>query len=154
MDREAWHAVIHGVAKSQTRLNNWTELRRLLKDLQQSNDTNWSRQRSHLLLWASFISEPPKFILNTLYKHVINKQVYYLSWPSLTSPVTGPLELPCWHFLIQEEQWPTVYMPPLVKKVVKRYLRLSEHPSSDVTELWSKEELYPLSHPGSPKSEC
>ena len=27
MDREAWHAVIHGVAKSQTRLSNWTELR-------------------------------------------------------------------------------------------------------------------------------
>ena len=26
MDREAWHAVVHGVAKSQTRLNNWTEL--------------------------------------------------------------------------------------------------------------------------------
>ena len=27
MDREAWHAVIHGVAKSQTRLSDWTELR-------------------------------------------------------------------------------------------------------------------------------
>ena len=26
MDREAWHPVIHGVAKSQTRLSNWTEL--------------------------------------------------------------------------------------------------------------------------------
>ena len=26
MDREAWHAVIHGVAKSRTRLSNWTEL--------------------------------------------------------------------------------------------------------------------------------
>ena len=26
MDREAWHAVIHGVAKSQTRLSEWTEL--------------------------------------------------------------------------------------------------------------------------------
>ena len=26
MDREAWHAVIHGVAKIQTQLNNWTEL--------------------------------------------------------------------------------------------------------------------------------
>ena len=27
MDREAWHAEIHGVAKSQTRLSNWTELK-------------------------------------------------------------------------------------------------------------------------------
>jgi len=26
MDREAWHAEIHGVAKSWTQLNNWTEL--------------------------------------------------------------------------------------------------------------------------------
>ena len=27
MDREAWSAVVHGVAKSQTRLSNWTELK-------------------------------------------------------------------------------------------------------------------------------
>ena len=27
MDREAWHAVIHGVTKSRTRLSNWTELK-------------------------------------------------------------------------------------------------------------------------------
>ena len=26
MDREVWHAAVHGVAKSQTRLSNWTEL--------------------------------------------------------------------------------------------------------------------------------
>ena len=26
MDREAWHAVIHGVTKSWTRLSDWTEL--------------------------------------------------------------------------------------------------------------------------------
>ena len=26
MDREAWHAAIHGVSKSQTWLNDWTEL--------------------------------------------------------------------------------------------------------------------------------
>ena len=26
MDREAWRAAIHGVAKNQTRLSNWTEL--------------------------------------------------------------------------------------------------------------------------------
>ena len=26
MDKEAWRAVVHGVAKSQTQLNDWTEL--------------------------------------------------------------------------------------------------------------------------------
>ena len=27
LDREAWHAAIHGVAKSRTRLSNWNELK-------------------------------------------------------------------------------------------------------------------------------
>ena len=26
MDREVWHAAVHGVAKSQPRLSDWTEL--------------------------------------------------------------------------------------------------------------------------------
>ena len=29
MDREAWRAAVYGVAKSQTRLSNWTELETL-----------------------------------------------------------------------------------------------------------------------------
>ena len=38
LDREAWHAAVHGVAKSETRLRDWTELnlslfRRLEKDM-------------------------------------------------------------------------------------------------------------------------
>ena len=31
MDREAWHAAIHGVAKSRTRLSDWTELNWMLQ---------------------------------------------------------------------------------------------------------------------------
>ena len=31
MDREAWHAVTHGVTKSRTRLSDWTELNCLLR---------------------------------------------------------------------------------------------------------------------------
>ena len=30
MDREAWRAAVHGVTKSQTRLSNWTEMKRIL----------------------------------------------------------------------------------------------------------------------------
>ena len=29
MDREAWHAVIHGVTNSRTRLSDWTELKHI-----------------------------------------------------------------------------------------------------------------------------
>ena len=32
MDREAWRAAIHGVAKSQTRLSDWTELMKVKED--------------------------------------------------------------------------------------------------------------------------
>ena len=35
MDREAWRAVIHGVAKSRTRLSDWTELKAHLKQSKQ-----------------------------------------------------------------------------------------------------------------------
>ena len=38
MDREAWRAVIHGVAKSRTRLSDWTEL-------------NWTDSTGHLLVY-------------------------------------------------------------------------------------------------------
>ena len=33
MDREAWHAAIHGVAKSQTQLSDWTELNTTKEDI-------------------------------------------------------------------------------------------------------------------------
>ena len=35
MDREAWRAAMHGVAKSRTRLSNWTEL-------------NWKKQKTYI----------------------------------------------------------------------------------------------------------
>ena len=32
MDREAWHAAVHGVAKSQTWLSDWTELKKMFTE--------------------------------------------------------------------------------------------------------------------------
>ena len=43
MDREAWRAVIHGVAKSRTQLSDWTEL-------------NWGEQKWQILnIWSHWI---------------------------------------------------------------------------------------------------
>ena len=39
MDREAWHAAVHGVAKSRTRLSDWTELN-ADRDMVTSSDFN------------------------------------------------------------------------------------------------------------------
>ena len=38
MDREAWRAAVHGVAKSRTWLSNWTELRSLLRGVGKESD--------------------------------------------------------------------------------------------------------------------
>ena len=43
MDREAWHAAIHGVAKSRTRLSNWTELN--------ESESESEVTQSYLTLW-------------------------------------------------------------------------------------------------------
>ena len=37
MDRESWRAVIHGVAKSRTRLSDWTELNWTEDNVKHSN---------------------------------------------------------------------------------------------------------------------
>ena len=55
IDREAWHAAIHGVAKSQTRLSDWTELGRFKKSRgpggsEQSSGSWWWTGKPGMLL--------------------------------------------------------------------------------------------------------
>ena len=73
MGREAWHAVVHGVTKSQTRLSNWTELN--WTDMQDSKkDTDIKnrlldsvREGKSGMIWENSIE--------TLYYHMWNR------WP-------------------------------------------------------------------------
>ena len=53
MDREAWHAAIHGVAKSRTQLSNWTQMNPIFKKIQPS-----------FLLWALLISVSSDFVFS------------------------------------------------------------------------------------------
>ena len=47
IDREAWHAAVHGVTKGQTRLSDWTEL-------------NWTEGR-RVSIWKKIAANPPNF---------------------------------------------------------------------------------------------
>ena len=58
MDREAWHTVVHGVAKSSTGLSNWTELNSVMMLFVEWWEISWSLGRDH-----SFIMTfPPLFL--------------------------------------------------------------------------------------------
>ena len=56
MSREAWHAAVHGVTKSRTWLNNWTQLKPYEKDLNKSHNLAWMckpiwNNQSHFKWW-------------------------------------------------------------------------------------------------------
>ena len=49
MDREAWHAEVHGVAKSQTRLSDWMDWLTILKEKCWWNETHLIRNECSLM---------------------------------------------------------------------------------------------------------
>ena len=56
MDREAWHAVIHGVAKSRTQLSDWTELN--WRKLTQSLWVSWNCMQNSVDFCSCALIQP------------------------------------------------------------------------------------------------
>ena len=73
MDREAWHAAIHGVAKSRTRLNDWTEL-------------NWWWYIGSSMLLQVAVSHPFLWlIIITLYIRIPHLYSFICWWTQIAS---------------------------------------------------------------------
>ena len=68
MDREAWHAAIHGVAKNRTQLSHWTEL-------------NWTKSVSSSINWEQHFL-PKRIVIKSKAKNIffIKKRQVSLPW--------------------------------------------------------------------------
>ena len=57
MDREAWHAAVHGVEKSQTWLSDWTELMNLSSTLKFKINVFWNLLTPSIRNHAVFLKQ-------------------------------------------------------------------------------------------------
>ena len=106
LDREAWHAAIHGVAKSRTQLSNWTELNTIIH------------------CWKTLM----KAQTNRTICHVYGpEELIFLNCSYYTKPFTDKCNTVKikWHVL---QQWGKkrkikIHMEPQRPRIAKEYLK-------------------------------
>ena len=78
MDREAWHAAVNGVAKSQTRLSDWTELNYWLC-LINKHELQISKRNLEILKYILFCSDLTfTFFRSFFFLNEILQKTFYL----------------------------------------------------------------------------
>ena len=95
-DREAWHAAIHGIAKSQTWLNDWTTMKR--KHVLYLCSSKHSHPHS-LLLASTIFMLCVSFITYTCQKHTHTKTHFWF-WHIFFLPFSITCNRNMWEFRI------------------------------------------------------
>ena len=87
MDREAWHAAGHGVTRSRTQLNDWTEMNFLIEWINLSGTHSNSKEKQykecsnyHTIVLISHPSKEILKILQARFQQYVNQELPDLSW--------------------------------------------------------------------------
>ena len=91
MDREAWRAVIHGVAKSHTQLSDWTELN-WSDGLRRTQQEEEQEPGSGTEYWCEYPQHTPSTGWISLWANVIMYLLHFLDWVGVmhTRITSGP----------------------------------------------------------------
>ena len=96
MDREAWHAAVHGVAKSWTQLSDWTELSMLMRQLLEIDRLGLVTQGTRLE-GGNFQAHPPSSGEGQEAGDWINhQQVMFWCFPESQTAKNLPVKLETW----------------------------------------------------------
>ena len=102
MDREAWHATIHGVANSRTLLSDWTKLMSLFinktrgKKIPGSHGYWQDSDQGSLALHSIFFTHYTKLPLKLKREFYKNTLLLFLLLSSLNSHMSINTEIPSW----------------------------------------------------------
>ena len=78
MEREAWRGAVHGVAKSRTRLNNWTELMCTYRWFNSLYIRNFSNESVLHINWPKYWSFSFNISPSNEYSRLISFRMYWL----------------------------------------------------------------------------
>ena len=120
MDRDAWHAAIHGVAKSRTRLSNWTELNQsyCLRELERTWMTGFFPKIGSKL-GSALVEDKLIQCLYAKCQKINNKYIKLTTWPWFIWLTFDQPSIKCewksskWHREMIRIKWHAVYKAAL-----------------------------------------
>ena len=144
MDREAWCAAVHEVAKSRTWLSDWTELRFVIVFLPKSKHLliSWLQSPSRVILEPKKIKSITVFIVSPSIGHEVMRPhaVIIVLWMLSCKPA---FSLSSFNFI---KRLFNFYSLSVIRVVSSTYLRLLIYPPAILIPVWCFKEDFSFSY--------
>ena len=87
IDREAWRAAVHGIAKSRTQLSDWTELNWMKRRQKERKERSWQLGVARIHPSAQYTWAPLGHMVMTLGSYLCSATYWLWTWVSYLPPL-------------------------------------------------------------------